>query len=63
MFSYGCVDKIRMEPRANKNQQDEEVQASNTQKDIITAEGTCEVSNTEGPIMEANVSCCITHQS
>ena len=25
MFFYGCVDKIRMEPRTNKNQQDEEV--------------------------------------
>jgi hypothetical protein len=63
MFSCGCVDKIRMEPRTNKNQQDEEVQASSTQKDIIIAESTCEVSNIEGPIMEANVSCCMTHQS
>jgi hypothetical protein len=25
MFSYSCVNKIRVEPRANKNQQDEEV--------------------------------------
>jgi hypothetical protein len=61
MFSYGCVDKIRMEPRTNKNQQDEEIQASNTQKDIIIVESTCEVPNTEGPIMEANVSCCMTY--
>jgi hypothetical protein len=63
MFFCGCVDKIRMEPRANKNQQDEEIQANSTHKDIIIVEGTCEVSNTEGPIMEANVSYCMTHQS
>jgi hypothetical protein len=61
MFTCSCVDKTRVEPKANKNQQDEEVQASSTQKDIITAESTCEVPNIEGPIMEANVSCCMTH--
>ena len=32
MFSCGCVDIIRVEPRANKNKQDEEVQASSIQK-------------------------------
>jgi hypothetical protein len=63
MFSCGCVDKIRVEPRANKNQQDEEVQASSTHKDIIITESTCEVPSTEGPIMEANVSCYMIHQS
>jgi hypothetical protein len=63
MFSYGCVDKIREEPRASKNQQDEEVQASSIHKDIITAESTGKVPSTEGPIIEANVSCCVTHQS
>jgi hypothetical protein len=63
MFSCGCVDKIRVESRASKNQQDEEVQASSIHKDIITTESTGEVPSTEGPIMEANVSCCMTHQS
>jgi predicted nuclease of predicted toxin-antitoxin system len=47
MFACNCVDKIRVEPRANKNQQDEEVQASSTQKDIITVESTCEVPSTD----------------
>ena len=63
MFSCGSVDKIRVEPRTNKNHQDEEVQASSTQKDIITVESTCEVPNTKGPIIEANMSCYMTHQS
>jgi hypothetical protein len=63
MFSCGCVDKIRVELRASKNQQDEEVQTSSIHKDIVTAESTGEVPSTEGPIMEANLSCCMTHQS
>ena len=57
MFFYGCINKIRVEPRVNKNQHDEEVQANNIQKDIITTESTYEVPNIEGPIMKANVSC------
>ena len=61
MFSSGCVDKIKVEPRTNKNQQDEEVQASSIQGDIMTAESTCEVPKIKGPFMDANVSCCMTH--
>jgi hypothetical protein len=61
MFACGCVDKIKMEPRVSKNQQGEEVQASNTkenEEEIITAKSTGEVPSTEGSIMEANVFCC-----
>jgi hypothetical protein len=61
MFACGCVDKIKMEQRVSKNQQGEEVQASNTkenEEEIITAKSTGEVPSTEGSIMEANVFCC-----
>ena len=66
MFTCSCVDKIKEEPKFNKNQQDEEVQASITKKnkdDILMAESTDEVPSTEGPTLSVHVSCCMTNIS
>jgi hypothetical protein len=38
------------------------VQASSTNEEIITTKSTIEVSNAEGPIIEANVFCYMTHK-
>ena len=58
MFVYGCMDKLRMEPKVEKNHESEEVQAYDTQKQSITLETICEVPNIALPVVGANVSCC-----
>ena len=63
MFACGCVDKLRMEPKVGRNHQSEEVEFYDIQGEIITTETTCEVLSIALPIAEANVSCCLTHQS
>ena len=63
MFACGCVDKLRMEPKVGKDHQSEEVEAYDSQKQSITSETICEVPNVALPTVEANVSCCLTHQS
>lgn len=63
MFACGCMGNIKVEPRISNNQQGEGIQGSSTKKEIITTESTVEALSTEGPIVEANVSCCATHKS
>ena len=63
MFACGCVHKLKMEPKVGKDNQSEEVEAYDTQKQSITSETICEVPNMALHVIEANVSCCLTHQS